>query len=147
MAFSFSLEFLLRLRPSQERQEQARLQLATQRMHAAHARCESLASERIELENKFRILLQAGMATAELYFHLSARSGLDSADAEAARTLAESRKQCNEQRTKFLQSRRDREVISSVRDRQHREYLVQQIRREQQQIDDLFAMRRLHQNG
>jgi flagellar export protein FliJ len=147
MAFCFSLESLLRLRSSLERQEQARLQLASQRMFTAQAQCESLAKERIELENKFRVLLQAGIASAELYFHLSGRSGLDSVQADAARTLAEARKQWNEQRNKYLQSRRDREVISSVRDRQHREYLVQQARHEQQEIDDLFAMRRLHQNG
>jgi flagellar export protein FliJ len=147
MAFSFSLEFLLRLRASQERQEQARLQLAAQRMHAAQARCASLASERIELESKFRVTLQAGMAASEMYFHLSARAGLDSAEAEAKRTLAETCKHWNEQRARFIQSRRNREVISSVRDRQLHEYLIDQARREQQQIDDLFAMRRINQNG
>jgi len=147
MAFSFSLESLLRLRASQERQEQARLQMVAQRMFSAQARCESLAKERVELEDKFRVTLKAGMATAELYFHLAARSGLDSADAEAKRVLAEARKQWNEQRTRFLKSRRDREVISSVRDRQYQEFLTNQTRREQQQIDDLFAMRRINQNG
>ncbi len=147
MAFSFSLESLLRLRSSLERQEQARLQMAAQRMFAAQARCESLAAERVELEDKFRVLLKAGMTSSELYFHLSSRSGLDSAEAEAKRVIAEARKQWQEQRSRFLKSRRDREVISSVRDRQYQEYLIQQARHEQQQIDDLFAMRLLRQNG
>ena len=147
MAFFFSLEFLLRLRSSQERQEQARLQHVAQRMHTAQARCVSLANERVELENKFRVELKAGMAASEMYVHLAARSGLDTTEAEAKRALAEARKQWNEQRAKFLQTRRDREVISSIRDRQHQEYIIQQERREQQQIDDLFAMRRINQNG
>jgi flagellar biosynthesis chaperone FliJ len=38
-------------------------------------------------------------------------------------------------------------VIASIRQRQHQEYVVEQNRREQQQIDDLFAMRRLQPNG
>jgi flagellar export protein FliJ len=116
-------------------------------MHAAQARCVSLANERIELENKFRVELEAGMVASEMYVHLSARSGLDSAEAEAKRVLTEARKQWNEQRSRFIQTRRDREVISSIRERQHGEYIIQQERREQQQIDDLFAMRRINQNG
>src|SRR5882724_2187189 len=101
MAFSCSLESLLRLRSSLERQEQARLQLSAQRMFAAQTRCESLANERIELENKFRVLLKAGMNSPELYFYLSSKSGLDSAEAEAKRTVAEAQKQWQDQRTRF----------------------------------------------
>jgi flagellar biosynthesis chaperone FliJ len=37
--------------------------------------------------------------------------------------------------------------MASIRERQHAEYVTEQERRQQQQIDDLFAMRRLRSNG
>lgn len=147
MAFRFGLESVLRLRASYERQEQAHLELATQHLYAAREKCASLRKERLTLEEAFRSAMLNGIDTSELHYHLSAKAGLDVVEAEAAHSLAETTKRWTEQRTKFLHARRDREVIASVRQRQHQEYVLEQSRREQQQIDDLFAMRRLQPNG
>ncbi len=147
MAFRFALESILRLRASLERQEQTRLEMAARQVYSARERCESLEKERIDLEEKFLISMKAGIESSDLHFHLSARSGLEFAQLEAERALVEAQKRWNEQRTKFLQARRDREVMASIRERQHAEYVTEQARREQQQIDDLFAMRRIRPNG
>lgn len=141
MAFRFSLESVLRLRISHERQEQAKLELAAQHMHAAKEKCASLKREHDALEENFRKTMAAGMDAAELHYYLSSKSGLYAAEAQAERAAADAEKLWNEQRRKFLRARQDREVIASIRHRQHQEYLVEQARREQQQIDDLFAMR------
>jgi flagellar export protein FliJ len=147
MAFRFALESVLRLRVSYERQEQARLELATQHLYAAQEKCASHKKERSTVEETFRSAMRNGMDTSELHYYLSAKTGLDVVEGEAARALAEVSKRWTEQRTKFLHARRDREVIASVRQRQHQEYVLETSRREQQQIDDLFAMRRLQRNG
>jgi flagellar export protein FliJ len=147
MAFRFALESVLRLRASFERQEQSRLELATQHLYAAQEKCASLKKERDTLEETFRGAMRSGMDTSELRYYLTAKAGLEVVQTEAARSLAEVSKRWTEQRTKFLHARRDREVIASVRHRQHQEYVLEQSRREQQQIDDLFAMRRLRPNG
>jgi flagellar export protein FliJ len=147
MAFRFALESVLRLRASYERQEQARLELAAQRMYGAQEKCASLKREQDALEASFRKMMAEGMDTSDLHFYLSSKLGLEVAEAEAERAAEESRKLWNEQRIKFLRARQDREVIASIRARQHQEYVVEQNRREQQQIDDLFAMRRLQPNG
>jgi flagellar export protein FliJ len=147
MAFRFALESVLRLRASFERQEQSRLELATQHLYAAQEKCSSLKKERATLEEAFRSAMSRGMDSSELHYHLSSKAGLEVVQAEAARSLAEVSKRWTEQRTKFLHARRDREVIASVRHRQHQEYVLEQSRREQQQIDDLFVMRRPRPNG
>lgn len=147
MAFRFSLESVLRLRVSYERQEQARLERAAQHLYAAKERCASLKKEKATLEETFRGAMSRGIDASDLHYYLAAKSGLETAEAEALRAAEEAWKVWNEQRTKFLHARRDREVIASIRLRQHQEYVLEQNRREQQQIDDLFAMRRLHPNG
>lgn len=144
MAFRFALESVLRLRVSHERQEQARLELAAQHLYAAREKCESLKKEHEALEENFRKTMSAGMDASDLHFYLSSKSGLIAAEAEAEREAAEAAKLWNDQRLKFLRARQDREVIASIRQRQHQEYIVEQNRREQQQLDDLFAMRRSH---
>ena len=147
MAFRFSLESVLRLRASHERQEQAKLELAAQYLYAAREKCASIKREHDALEENFRNTMSAGMDAAELHFYLSSQTGLIVAELEAARAATEAEKLWNEQRLKFLRARQDREVIASIRQRQHQEYLAEQNRRAQQQIDDLFAMRRLQPNG
>ncbi len=142
MAFEFSLESVLRLRLSQERQEQARLEIAAQQVQLAQERCEAIKKEKLELDAKMLAALQAGMTSAELYFHRTSKAGLEWAEVEATQALEEARMQWNEQRLKFLAARRDRELLSSIRERRHEAYVIEQNRREQQQIDDLFAMRR-----
>jgi flagellar export protein FliJ len=146
MAFRFTLESVLRLRSSYERQEQARLESAARSLYAAQERCDFLAKERVSLEEKFCVSMAAGLESAELHYHLSAKAGLELAEAEAAQELIKAREHWNHQRIKFLQARQNREVISSIRDRQHKEYMATESRREQQQLDDLFNMRRNQQN-
>jgi flagellar export protein FliJ len=147
MAFRFALESVLRLRVSYERQEQARLELATQHLYAAREKCATLKKEQSALEATFRTTMAAGMDASDLHYYLSSKSGLEVAEAEADRGEADASKLWNEQRIKFLRARQDREVIASIRVRQHQEYTADQNRREQQQIDDLFAMRRIRPNG
>jgi flagellar export protein FliJ len=147
MSFRFALESVLRLRMSHERQEQARLELASQHLYAAREKCALLKREQDALEKDYRKIMTAGVDSSELHRYLSSKSGLTAAEAEAEREAAEASKLWNEQRNKFLRARQDREVIASIRQRQHQEYVVAQNRREQQQVDDLFAMRRLQPNG
>jgi len=142
MAFEFSLESVLRLRLSQERQEQSRLEIVAQQLRLARERCEAIKKEKLELNEKTLAALQAGMTSAELYFHHTSKAGLEWAEVEAAHAFEETRKQWDAQRLKFLAARRDRELLSSIRERRHEAWVIEQNRREQQQIDDLFAMRR-----
>jgi flagellar export protein FliJ len=147
MAFRFPLESVLRLRAGYERQEQARLEIAARSLYAALERCESLRKEKTALEETFRRCMLSGMAGDELQYFRSARAGLEIAQAEAADAALKTRKLWDEQRLKFLAARQDREVIASVKQRQHREYREKQARYEQQQVDDLFSMRRNQPNG
>jgi flagellar export protein FliJ len=147
MAFKFTLETVLRLRASLERQAQTRLEIAARAVYAARERCDSLEKERIAEEASFHVSLTTGVESPDLYFHISARAGMEVAQLEAAQALSDAQKRWAEQRDRFLLARRDREVIASVRERLHGAYLIDQDRREQQQIDDLFASRRVQIEG
>jgi flagellar protein FliJ len=147
MGFRFSLESVLRLRVSVERQEQTRLEFAARLMLTAQERCESLRLEKNQLEEKFRISMLAGSTSDDLHMHQSSRAGLEAIAAEAQKDLANARHAWEEQRLRFLQARRDREVVASIRERRHAEYLLDQNRRDQQAVDDLFSMRRSQPNG
>lgn len=147
MAFRFALESVLRLRISSEQQEQARLELLSQHMYAAQEKYDSLRKEQTSLEHTFRKSMATGMDASELHSYLSSKLGLEVGEAAAAKAVTDATKIWNEQRVRFLRARQEREVLESVRDRQYQEHVTEQNRREQQQIDDLFAMRRLQPNG
>jgi flagellar FliJ protein len=147
MGFRFSLESVLRLRVSIERQEQTRLEFAARLMLTAQERCESLRKEKLQMEEDFRSKMLSGVTSENLHVHQSTRAGLDSIEVEAHKAVADARHSWEEQRLSFLQARRDREVVASIRERRHEEYVLDQNRREQQAVDDLFAMRRSQPNG
>jgi len=144
MAFHFVLEPLLRLRHSVERQRKLALQNAAS--HLAHAQTaivqldESLASSVTADASS----LVAGRRAAELHFavelreqlrHLRLRLQQDVLRLEPLRTQAASA---------YQQAFREREVLESLRARQHRAYQVERDRREQQRIDAAYLLQRWH---
>lgn len=147
MGFRFSLESVLRLRVSLERQEQTRLEFAARLMVIAKDRCESLHKEKFQFAENFRTKMLSGVTSEDLHIHQSGLAGLEAAEAEAQRALNDARHAWEEQRLRFLQARREREVVASIRERRHEEYVLDQNRREQQQIDELFSMRHSQPKG
>jgi flagellar export protein FliJ len=147
MGFKFPLEAVLRLRASVESQEQTRLEIAARALYAAREHCDALEKQRLAEEASFHESLVSGIESPDLYFHISARSGMEVAQLQAERALLEAHKRWNDQRARFLLARRQREVIDSIRERQLADFAIDQDRRTQQEIDDLFAARRVQIEG
>lgn len=142
MPFQFSLSALLRLRLSFERREELRLAGATQALAKCDQQLADLAGQEIAFREQLLEAMRPGAPGAELRFQ---QACLDSA-AHSRQQLLGQRQQLVEalerQRRAFQLARRDREILEELRDRQQHEWTVEQDRRSQQSLDDLFAARR-----
>lgn len=142
MSFHFTLNGLLRLRESLERAELQRLQSIAEAVTLARTEIELMETEMdVAQRRTFNTVLTAGMTGAELHFEgmkKDARNGLRS---ELLKKLSDLERRRKEQQERYMQARMQRKIISNLYERQRAEYDLDQSRREQQQIDELFLIR------
>ena len=142
MAFRYSLQSLLRLRESLERQEENRLfavaaEVARLRAQIAHLREENANVKRRELDAletgsgvaatlQFIAICEEAAAGLCRKLHL----GLESAERRRLAQLAV-----------YQAARQKREILEGLRDRQATVYRMGAAHREQQSLDDSFLLR------
>jgi flagellar export protein FliJ len=144
MAFHFSLRALLRLRESVEKAELLRLQTIAAQAVQMRIQIESLDGEILARRQELLDQAASGISGAEL--HLAA---LSEAVRQQRRTamltkLREIEQARKKQQLRYTHARQQREILSNLRERQLSVYLREQARREQQQVDELFLIRRAH---
>ena len=142
MPFHFPLSSLLRLRESLEKNELQRLQALAAQIAQVRAEIESLD---IQIESSRREVLEqaaAGISGAELHIaalgefarlELRAKLIVRRDELERARQV---------QQARYAEARQRREILSNLQERQRSAYQHEQARREQQQVDELFLIRR-----
>ncbi len=144
MPFHFSLQPVLHLRQSLERQQELRLRAAHQRVARVRHLIEAAEQRHGELRAEQLNSLSSGTTAAELHFGLQCEAELDLHRKELDRQLAILQQACEKQRELLQQARRGREILESLRDQTLRLYEKQARRSEQRNLDDLFLLRREH---
>ncbi len=142
MAFHFTLEALLRLRQSLEDRELQRLQGLLARRAALLHQLQQLHQARFDLEEETkRAMLQRPTPAVEIHFAMVRLHALTRQQQPICGELGPLETAIVEQRARFEQQRRNREVLESLRDAQWRDYRLIQQRREQAQLDELYLLR------
>jgi flagellar export protein FliJ len=142
MAFHFTLEAVLRFRQSLEDRELLRLQTLLVRRAALLSELERLLQIAFHLQQGTkRAMLQQPTPAVEIHFAMARLHGLDRQQQHLREQLRELEAAIAEQRSRFEQQRRNREVLEVLRDGQLRDYRLTQRRREQAQLDELHLLR------
>lgn len=144
MAFQFSLEAVLQLRESLERQQELLLLEANQQIGVLQQSIDNLNAHLGQQAIRESLQLAATLSGAELQFMqlctfvlLGQRGGLEKRLA-AARLVRDSRL------ASFRQARQQREVLETLRQAQEQAYRQHQDRQDQRQLDDLLLLRRAY---
>lgn len=141
MAFRFSLQPILRLRASVERIEQLRMLLLAAQIARLQEEIASL-EDNLSSERQRRLSsLSEGVPAAELHFE-GAREKTRADQIRALRDLLVGfRRKHEEQRLVYQAARQKREILENLRKRRFEEYRRDQLRREQQRLDEAFLLR------
>jgi flagellar protein FliJ len=144
MAFRFSLEAVLRLRRSYEQRERLRLLALSSAIARLRTALEETKIEEQRVVQRQQESLAAGTSGAELHL-LQISLGQQ---AERRRIIQEQivrvEQQVEAQQLAYREAQKNRKILENLRDRQLSIYELEQNRREQQALDDLFNMRRSH---
>jgi flagellar export protein FliJ len=141
MAFHFSLESVLRVRRGQERNARLKLEAIVSEQSAARAKLEQITETGIVLKRRFQDELKNILKGSELQFEATRESNLELSRTWIRSRVAELEQQRLAQVKIFLDARRSREVLESVRLQKLELYRIESLRQEQQELDDLFLMR------
>jgi flagellar export protein FliJ len=143
MAFVFTLRALLRVREIHEAAELQQLQMLAAQTNAVRAEIEAFDAATAELRRNMCLESAAGLTGAELHFQLHAEFARDRRRKQLAIKLQELEKSFAAQQIRFLDARQQREVLSTLRDQQLAAFELEESRRAQQRLDELFLMRRI----
>jgi len=142
MAFRFSLQAVLRLRRSYERRERLRLEIITRRRLHTRQQIDELKSEILEANDRLARTLQAGMPAVELHLEVAQANARAKRQEVLAEQLAKLTQEHRAQQVAYQHAQQQRQIIENLRARLFAIYQQIQARREQQQLDDLFLIRR-----
>jgi flagellar export protein FliJ len=147
MAFHFTLKGLLRLRLSLERAELQKLQAIAGAVAATRAEIESVEKEMEARRRAFAVVLAEGLTGAEWHFEMAREASLLALHAELLKKLADLEEKRKQQQARYIQAHRQREILSNLRERQLSAYELEEARRAQQRIDELFLIRTITSSG
>lgn len=140
MSFRFSLDAVLRLRRSQQKQQEIFLQRASEKVNLLTRELQMIAGE-------FAGAAAPGKSTtdaraSELHFNQSRRQVLESRRRQTEQLLLKSREEQSAVATELRKMWQAREVVETLRNREQQAYALEQVRREQRERDDLFLLQR-----
>ncbi len=141
MPFLFTLHALLRVREIEEKAELQRLQIMAAQIASARSEIASLDAGAERARRTLWEESPAGMSGAELQFSVTR----DVIYRERRRTLAARLQELEQaqqtQQARYLKARQQREILSHLREQQLAAYEVDQSRKAQRQMDELFLLR------
>lgn len=141
MAFRYSLQSILRLRVSLEKQAEQNLFAAAALAAKLRNELERAASTLAQERERRQENLHGGVAASELHFALLAEAALQQRLAALRERLQEAEKNRARLLALYQAARQKRETLEALRQRAENAYKLGVARREQQQIDELFLRR------
>jgi flagellar export protein FliJ len=142
MRFQFQLEGLLRVRLLLERQARERFEESIMRLHALEHRLAEAAQW--SRDTAAQGSSQKGVAAAELQFIEAVLRQAQEAIAQGERQKQVEERRAADLQTAYLDARRERKTVGTLRKNAFRQFLAEQSRRDQSALDDAFLAKLIH---
>ena len=143
MPFHFTLDGVLRLRKSLERAELQKLQALALLLIATRAEMERAEQslDHFRRETSAR-MTRSGLFAADLQFEIERENAFKRLLIDLGKRLSALEQGRQEQQRRYLRARQQREIISSLYERQLADYELHESRKRQRQIDEMFLLRK-----
>ena len=145
MAFRFSLAALLKLRSALERIEESKLLLLRREEQLLRLTLEQMVAARRALKLEVVASLSGsvsscGLTGADIKFSSFLRTQMAWQEQAFEEQLLEKEKETQKQMLAFLNARRQRKVLETLHARELASYSIEERRREQRSLDDMFLL-------
>lgn len=147
MKFTFQLETVLKVRRILEDHEWYSLQRIIHDLNSTHVKLDQVRAKFHDWREASEKELSKGLAASMLRCERSGEAELQRAGSALESRIVEVELHLDQQRQLLVEARKNREAIDSVRQHRFEEYLRDQSKKEQAQIDELFLLRKVGQRG
>ncbi len=141
MSFRYTLESLLRLRESMERQEEQRLFAIAALVARLRAEIQQLHEDNLAFRRRALQEMASGSPGALLRFAGIREAAFENARNRLELQLDEAERKRLHQLCEYQAARQKREILQGLRDRQEAAYELEFARHEQQTADEAFLIR------
>jgi flagellar export protein FliJ len=141
MAFRYSLQSVLRLRQSMERQEEQRLLAIAAMVVRLRAEIEEFQRARLEAQRADLQEMTAGCSGAALQFAAICEAAAAGVHRRLQSQLLEAERQRLQQRDAYQRARQEREIFEGLRERQETAHERELAHREQERADEAYLIR------
>lgn len=141
MPFQFSLQPVLTLRASYERIERLRLLQTAAAIVRAQNEIAAAVRESEQARQSLREQLASGSSGVEIQFEAAREGARANYRRALIARLAGLRRKYEAQQAIYRRAKQKREILENLRDQQFQEYRLEQARREQRTLDELFLLR------
>ena len=142
MRFEFSLEGLLRVRESFEKQEEQRLAIATGELKRLNTMLETVREQLISVSDRLDKTLARGTLGADLHLLYFERFALQRRELALNEYVASAQAKMQDQQARLQEATQKRKTLDNLRQKQLELFLITEGHRDQQKLDDAFLLRR-----
>ncbi len=146
MPFRFRLEALLSMRERQQEVAEARLSRVLGRLRDCREAMDRLKERLGRARKQLSEGLEAGMSAAEYAAHCQGIAALEARIEEFVKEETRLRMEAARARHDLKVAHRERELVDKLKVRQHEEWLREELRREQNEADDLSTIRYIREH-
>jgi len=142
MSFEFSLQGLLRVRESLEKEAEQKLAVAIGELRRLRTKLEKVREQLASTAERQSDLLARGTTGADLHLLCFERVLLERCEKALAESVSCALKRVQDQQARFLEAKQKRKILDDLRERQLALFQLTERRKDQQRLDDAFLLRR-----
>ena len=142
MKFQFALEAVLRVRSIREDQQRSLLLAANAECDRLRGQLDAIEQDHARRRAMVSAQMASGMGGAELQYDAECRRQAQMLRNRILADLEQARKRALQENEKYLSLRRDRRAMEALRDSAQRQFELEQRRREQLGLDEMFLLSR-----
>lgn len=142
MPFHFTLQSLLRLWRSRERQERRKLEALAAQLSALRAERRRVAEHSLAARRKTGARLDGGMIGAELHFAAACEGNRNRYLAWLQERVKAAEEEHRAQMAAYQAAERQCKILENLRRRQLEAFRLEEVRREQKRLDENFLLGR-----
>ena len=139
--FRFSLQTLLRYREDAEQTARDEMMLRVSRQQQEQQKLDGLQSKRTETSAEMAAKQQEDEAYDELIYYRMYLDRLDLEIENSHKRLVRLRAEVEIQRKKLVEASKKRKTLTSLRNKKEKEFILEQEKTFQKEIDDLVVVR------
>jgi len=141
MAFRFPLAAVLKYREDLEKREERELEKRREALARLKTALTNTTNSRFQLILERASLLKQGLLGDDLHFAAEQLRQIERLEEDLRTQVGTAAAHYEEQMKVFLEARKKRTILDELKSAQASSYKVNQERREQQQIDEMFSAR------